>query len=305
MARVRPGPSLLILSLATAMAVVPLPAWAQGPSAPQPGTLAGVLGQGDGVPPAVPATAGGPVLPVVVPGISLAEVLAKVRAGRDLTRAEFMAYLLALETLPANRAEIARSRERTRAEALPAQGWAMLVSRLHDNHYGSTGAGANDRGVTIGWIQLFLNGSENLGFERIDLLSPRSPKFLVMDDGQRLDVAHAYAGVGALVMRDGELAGTLMGRVNTDWGDSLQEANDTGASLLTFIRILLPGGAGGLPPVEGFRQGRDQWRRREARNPPDQILGDDLGNFARDFLQDDREAALSTAFDYGFTRLRE
>lgn len=220
------------------------------------------------------------------PSAELAAVLAKINAGTEITRAELLIYLRAIEAHQENREVIQASATATASEDLPARAWALISTKLHNYFYGT------DRTLSFFGIDLFLNGSENQGWEQINYLSEKPPKFMKNPDDETVDAAHAFAGVAAVVMRDGEVAGTLMGNVNTGWGDSVQV---WGGRISGATNMVL-----GVFSDERAARGRQQWDQAPNFKPPDQVRGNELGNEARDYIQDHRSAALSTAFEHAF-----
>lgn len=206
-----------------------------------------------------------------------------------------MAYIRAVEAHAPNRTAIAAAQAATAREDLPAQAWALVSTKLHDSQYGPGGPAHDDRNTVVMGISLFRNGSENQDWEKIDIFHSRGPKYITDAAGEKVDIAHAYAGIAALVMRDGEIAGTLMGNVNTGWGDSLQVWAGRIEGAQTVI--------GGIFTLNGDRidRGSDRWSTAPNYKPPDQVRGNKIGNEARDYLQDHRTASLSRAFEHAFT----
>lgn len=319
----------------------------------------GMLGQGGG-PGVVPAPDGS--LPAAAEELvasfqgpaALSAIGQKILAGQALTQGEFLTYLEALEQDPGNQAQVRAAAAATASEKMPARGWALLATRLHDTQYGSAGGTFNDRRINLGQVgflrrlpepvrpdvELFRNGSENLGWEGMDLFIawvPRSeaggqgpvgtqtqdgagalvyhgssltPKRVVDAQGREVDIAHAYAGAAALVMRRG-VSATLMSHVNTGWGDSWQ----VWSSRLQTVRGLWGDDAPAAPQhgdedrsgpsLFGVDRGElsqagADWKAAAAYKPEDQKLGNDLGNKVRRYLQKNRSATLSEAFRTAF-----
>ncbi|MBI4865045.1 MAG: hypothetical protein HY815_33025 [Candidatus Riflebacteria bacterium] len=125
------------------------------------------------------------------------KVVQKLKKNELLTEKEFVIYLRGLEA------------------ANTSKSWAHLITKLHHDQYSA------DSNLRLCGIRLFLNGKENEGWESVNLLNVPVPKFIKNDKGERVDIAHSYAGVRALVER-GSVRGILMGNVNTGWGDSVQ-----------------------------------------------------------------------------------
>ena len=274
-------------------------------------TLAPVFAQGselfglggDTAPAAVEAA----VAPEVVVVDETERVLAKLNAGKELlTVPEFLTYIRALEALPRNQDVIAAAQAATQDAELPARGWALISSKLHDMHYGSMAQNFNDRGVVYSVgptedlsfevLRLFRDGTENQDFQKIDLLHPRGPKYILDAEGQKLDIAHSYAAVAALVMRD-QVSGTLMGNVNTGWGDSLQVVGGKLKSRWPMVK-----GIFGLDARQ-IQEADTQWEQADQSKSDDQVRGNVLGNEARSFLMWHRRASLSEAFEVAFARV--
>jgi hypothetical protein len=126
-------------------------------------------------------------------------IIEKIRSKEHLTYIEFLVYISALERHPDNVAWIQTQEEATKKARFPAKGWAMIISQIHNEHYEA------DRNLTldivgVDVVDLFLDGTENQGFEEIHTFG-MSPKFIIGPKGEKIDIAHAYAGVAALVMR--------------------------------------------------------------------------------------------------------
>lgn len=219
-------------------------------------------------------------------------ILEKLRAKQDLNFIELLVYLRSLEHHPGNLALVARSQAATREAELPAQAWAMIATRLHAHFYEA------DRDLEFFGIDLFLEGSESQGWEDVDLFGAPPPKFVIGPGGARVDAAHAFAGVASLVMRRHEVNGTLMGHVNTGWGDGVQVAGARIRGATGFVRGVV------TRDPERRRRAGEQWRGAPGYKPPEQRAGNRLGNLARDFLQEDRGESLSHAFNHAYARWR-
>lgn len=217
---------------------------------------------------------------------NLPRILSKLEEGKMLTLDEYLDYIRAIERHPENQALIARKREETKDAKYPAQGWALIASRLHQHHY------AADRLIKIGWIKLFIDGTENQGFEDISFYGSSPPRYVRAADGTLICASHFVTGPAALVMRKGEVRSTLMSHVNTGWGDSVQVASDRITGATKWV-------VGGVTLDEDQREkGGKEFSNAPRKKSPDQVEGNRLGNYARDYLQDDREDTLYAAMVY-------
>jgi hypothetical protein len=120
---------------------------------------------------------------------------------------------------------------------------------------------------------------------------------MAKSNGESVDLRHSYAGIAALVMRDGEIVGTLMGRVNTGWGDSVQVWGSRAKSAGQLLK-----GVFTLSGDEIDKAG-NTWSNSDAHKPPEQVRGNAIGNEARDYLQDHRSEKLSKAYEYAFRQV--
>lgn len=212
-------------------------------------------------------------------------LLERIRDEQQISLREFLFYVRLVEDDPGNQAVIARSRAATADADLPAQGWALVITKMHDQHYHA------DRLVTFGPVRLFRNGTENQGWEDIDLLVPKCPKFVYDSDGSKIDIAHAYAGVASLVMRKNGAWNAVTRQANTDLGDRLQVANGWISGAGTWVKGILDG--------ERRAEGAAQIRNAGDFRPPDQQHGNKIGLEANKYLKKDRDETLARALLHG------
>lgn len=213
-----------------------------------------------------------------------ATLLEKCNEGKPVTPAEFRAYLDLLEA------------------ANPGLNWQTLVSKLHKQHY------SGDRELTILGIDLFAKGDENKDFDAKVKLPAQPPKFMIDSKGRTVDLAHAYAGIAANVNRN-PVTGDFMTAVNTHWGDALQVAGGwiTGAKDVAVGAVKTVTGASLVgrwlwPDLADKGQAQVKDGAKDFSNahkfmPPDQVRGNSLGIYAKNYLVIKPKARLSDAFD--------
>lgn len=260
-----------LLSVLTAASLL-----AAGPATAQ------VLGQGDEPSP----TGGTPTVQVDDDRAADAAAALLARIGAEDARpslAEWLRYVQLVEQHPPNQRLFAESQAELDAMAEEASGlagrvlrdarvrpWAMIASKMHDDHYPE-----HREGNTYVVLDLFEDGPENHRWQEVDLLVERSPEYAVASDGTLVKVSHTYAGVAALVGRSG-IGADFWSNLNTDWGDRLQRKKEQAKDV---IRTIL---------------GRERGDP-DATRSPDQVHGNYLGRNANEFLQRERDAALSEA----------
>lgn len=235
-----------------------------------------------------------PPAPAAVPPESISEgfaaVIQKMRDKQPLTYIDFLVFLGGVERHPGNVAWIEAQAAATHEEDLPARGWALVASTFHDHHYQA------DRNLRLGGIDLFLSGSENQGWEEIRTFGVTAPKFITGERGETIDIAHAYAGVAALVMREGRIRGNAMARVNTGWGDSYQVVAHR-------VRGAREAAVGWVTCDFGrCDDGIDEFQTAPDYKPEDQRRGNRIGILAHDYLQKNRDASLRSAFQHALAR---
>ncbi len=97
----------------------------------------------------------------------------------------------------------------------PSMSRNQLIAKLHQKAY------EIDVDATYFGIRLFKHGDQDKGFENVKLLCKNEPKFVVTQQGTKIDIAHAYAGIRSDLNR-GFLTRWFMRNVNTNWGDTFQ-----------------------------------------------------------------------------------
>jgi len=193
------------------------------------------------------------------------QVLAKIRTTNVLTRAEFIVYLRAIEA------------------SNPDKGWQQIITKLHTESYPA------DAVCVVAGVPLFVNGAENAGWEDVTLPAGNVPKFVVDGAGERVDVAHAYAGIRAGLNRSGP-SRWAMTNVNTGWGDGLQVANARIGAVKSYLA--------GAFTFDYSKTSRAMDAFGDAGNfkPRDQVLGNELGKAVQRTLRDN-PVPMSVAFD--------
>ena len=194
------------------------------------------------------------------------EVKAKIKKTGNLTRAEFIIYLRIVE------------------EMNPKMGWQQIITRLHDESYPA------DSHCVVAGVPLFVNGKDNEGWEKVKLPKGNVPKFVVDGKGQKVDVAHAYAGIRGGLNRTTGVTRWAMTNVNTGWGDSLQVASarikaakDYTVGAFTFN-------------YSKSHRAMDKFSAAGNYKPKNQVLGNNMGQAVQKTLRNS-PVKLSDAFD--------
>lgn len=144
----------------------------------------------------------------------------------------------------------------------PNMQWSQMVSGLHGNTH------PHDVGASLpspfSSVPLFQNGSQTDGWQDVNLLCVSVPRFVIDNDGTRIDISHSYAGLRAGLNRDRGAGRWLMQRLNTRWGD--------------YWQLIFEGP--GLAP-------------------PDQLIGDDVGIWLADYYDrpENKNKPLSEAYN--------
>ncbi len=182
-----------------------------------------------------------------------------------LTREEFILYLEVVEATN------------------PLKTWQQIATKLHQRAY------PEDANRSVAGIDLFKSGPENDGWEKVQLPGEYVPKFVIGENGKRIDIAHAYAGLRAGLNR-GSTKTWWMTRVNTDWGDSYQVAGERLGATGTII--------GGIFTFDGdqISEGADKWSNAENYKTEPQIRGNRAAIKAQTFLTEGKGKKLSEAF---------
>ena len=193
------------------------------------------------------------------------EVVATLGKTNTLSRAGFIVYLRAVE------------------EMNPNMGWQQIITKLHDESYPA------DSVCKVAGVPLFVNGKDNEGWEKVRLPNCQVPKFVNDSKGNKVDVAHAYAGIRGGLNRSG---GTrwAMTNVNTGWGDSLQVASARIQATKSYV-------AGAF--TFNYRKtdkAIDKFSNAGNFKPKDQVLGNNLGQEVQKTLRTS-PLTLSCAFD--------
>ena len=137
-------------------------------------------------------------------------------------------------------ARTASSKELTnylkRVEALnPGKNWQQIATRLH--HY----AYPYDSNYSMYDIPLFKEGTENMGWQVVQLPQDEDLPFFIRDDeGNLINFKHALSGLRASCNRKGSDRAIWM-RVNTDLGDQYQVWNERKRIIENNSCALLPG----------------------------------------------------------------
>lgn len=189
----------------------------------------------------------------------------KADAGKPLTQAEFLAYLRAVEALN------------------PGKPWEQIASRLHALAY------PQDSDLAVMGIDLFKTGKKSAGYGEVLLPSYQPPKFMFNDRGELVDVAHAYAGARALADRN-RVTGTVMGKINTGWGDQVQVLGDQVAGTKSILAGIFTLDKGKI------RAGADTFADAGKWRPPVQERGNRLGMKVLSILAKERKGTLSATF---------
>ncbi len=187
----------------------------------------------------------------------------------------------------------------------PTMTWQQIITKLHRDHQGG------DENLWVpGFGITFPKGPENAGSHKVDVgchakepikgkLWPNTPKYVVDENGRRIDVSHIYAGLRSDINREkvpkwGILGGPdvlvdpanaeALARMNTHAGDWAQHVLMPG--MYDLIDVWYPS-----PYTGGFA--KTSWRFPTWWNiydkwgdyaPPDQLRGNTIGLLARDIF---------------------
>ena len=196
---------------------------------------------------------------------SVSELLADPNV--TLTRDQFIEYLKEVQKLNPNAT------------------WQQIITRMHYERY------FKDHKLTVATIPLFHNGDENKGWETIKLPNGyKPPKFITDNKGNKVDIAHAYAGIRGGLNRSG-VTKWAMKNVNTGWGDSLQVVNGYILGARSYLK--------GAVTLDGskFSEGNKHFSSAPNYKPEDQIRGNNLGIQVENYLREHPQATMSQAFD--------
>lgn len=186
-------------------------------------------------------------------------VINKISGGNELKPDEFITYIETLE------------------QQNPTMSWKQIISQIHSEEY------SEDVRLSIMGIPLFTNGEENKDYMDVDSLSVQPPRFVVTEDGTKIDVAHSYAGIRAGLNR-GSAIGWFMTNVNTGWGDSVQV---WGARIKGGLKLFSPW---------HMKEGASQIWHASDWKPDNQVRGNEMGKWVQGYLDEHPDAKLSDAY---------
>jgi hypothetical protein len=192
----------------------------------------------------------------------------KINQGKALTPCEFIQYLKKVE------------------EVNPGKDWKQIASKMHRSQYPyDEGILLIDVGDPKLNVYTMREGKENAGFEDVNLLSDRAPKYLYDKNDFRIDIAHSYAGIRGGLNRN-RAVGWMMAEVNTHIGD--------------FQQIFLEDNSEGKGILKGgtFNEARKLY-------PPWQREGDQIGIETLGYLRDNTNQKLSHAYEEHFRTVGE
>ena len=202
---------------------------------------------------------------------------------KEMTEIEFISYLKELEELN------------------PGASWQQLITRMHYFWY------SYDDSTKIFGHNLFIDGKENEGWEKVKLPNDRVPKFIRDKNGERIDIAHAYAGVRAMVNRKAT-EGWIFSLANTHAGDLYQVWNGRRHAVVGNGCSVLPNKVQSWLPIcrryldpdgestyENNSLTKD-WSYSGKYYPDDQSRGNTIGMLAGELVQRGSERTLSSAF---------
>ncbi len=160
----------------------------------------------------------------------------------------------------------------------PDSDWKKLIAKLHYEAY------LVDIDRTFASIRLFQHGSETDGYQKVKLPCKNFPKFIVYN-GKRIDIGHSYAGLRSNLNRRFGLWKGIMARVNTNWGDYYQNIERSLHN--TWIRVTFSGNIDNNDYA-----------------PPDQLAGNEIGLWLRDYYGNDenKNKSLSQAYNDYFSQ---
>ncbi len=153
--------------------------------------------------------------------------------------------------------------------------WKKNIAKLH------FGAYQGDVDLELVGVRLFKHGSESDGYEKVKFPCDNFPKF-VMQNGKKIDIAHSYAGLRSDLNRKYKIWKAIMVRVNTNWGDHLQNIERSWHNL--WKRVTFSG------KIDNGDYA-----------PPDQLAGDDIGLWLKNYYskKENKDKPLSQAYaDY-------
>ncbi len=173
----------------------------------------------------------------------------------------------------------------------PGMSWQQIISQLHEESYPED---ANLDPTKLG-LKLFINGKENEGYENVDTLVKSDTYFFSkQNNGERINLAHTYAGIRAGLNREG-FRSWFMTNVNTGWGDTSQVVGDR-----------IEGAWGVLTSGFGFfnkqkyEESKKLFKEAPRRKTDDQVLGNKASKWIQSYLNKNPDAKLSDAYEAYF-----
>ncbi len=221
--------------------------------------------------------------------VAWSRVAAKLAKGQRLNSCEFLVFVQKIEQLNAD------------------MGWQQIATAMHQGIY------AADTHLSFGGVDLFVNGPENAGWEKV-IIPYGSQKFIESTGVTVIDMGHAYAGLRAVINRN-RASSWFMSRINTEWGDQTQviqeKVEGTAGRIWGNVRWL----KNQLPFVgtdEGVRDANAYINasKKQSDNaasflPKDQQVGNAGGLFLRSWFISNPKGKLSDAYRAWFTSLKE
>jgi hypothetical protein len=179
-------------------------------------------------------------------------------------------------------------------ESNPDASWKQIIAALHVNRYQDD---AFSQTLPLTNIHLFEWGPETDGWRDVDLLCKApigsisnpdwyTPKFVLTDDGRKVELGHAYGALRVGLDRKDGIVGTFT-KLTT--GRNL--VKDQWVGILTHYGDL-------------WQVVIHNWILREEgdRFPPDQVFGNNMGIWLVEYYRMNPDAPLSKAFQEYFNR---
>jgi len=179
-------------------------------------------------------------------------------------------------------------------EANPGSSWKQIIAALHVNRYQDDAFSQTLPGTNI---HLFEWGPETDGWRDVDLLCKAplrsisnpdwyTPKFVLTDDGRKVELGHAYGALRIGLDREDGIVGTFTKLMT---GRNL--VKDQWVGIITHYGDL-------------WQVVIQNWilREKEDRFPPDQVFGNNMGIWLVEYYRMNPDAPLSKAFQEYFDR---
>ncbi len=212
-------------------------------------------------------------------------IIHKMNSKEPLTVWDYVRYIQALENNPKNQAIIRASQLKYRNAPLGPKPWAMIISKLHLHFYGADRAGSG-----LGEGVLFKKGPEYGDFEKIDLMVKNPRREALDSDGNKINMAHAIAGIASLVNRTNPLSNTVLAAMNTHAGDAVQVPAEV---IFGFTKAYW----GQLSAQDSVRAaGVRQMKNAPSKAELSQLRGNSIGLYGNSLLYKHRNAKLSKVF---------